>query len=51
MRRLLCAVPILATPFLFSCLAGDRPEIPSTIKPLLDPAVSAQPETATFALG
>jgi hypothetical protein len=51
MKRLLYAVPLLATPLLLAWPKENKPDKTDRPKPPIDAAVPAKLETATFALG
>jgi hypothetical protein len=51
MKRLLYAIPILASPLLLALHRDDKPVKSDKPQPPSDAAVPAKVETATFALG
>jgi hypothetical protein len=51
MKRLLLAIPILASPLLLAWYGDGKPAKSDQPKPPIDVAAPAKVETATFALG
>ena len=51
MKRLLYAIPILASPLLLALYRDDKPAKSDQPKPPIDTAAPAKLETASFALG
>ena len=51
MKRLLYAIPLLATPLLFMLQRGEKPVKSEQPESSLDETLPAHLETATFALG